>query len=241
MIRKETYTIEQILPLIGTGGQVVLDGDKININSLRMLCFKVHGLSCKCGLIGSFFAKEKHTKKDKSYHLNLYAVRDDKEILMTKDHIIAKSNDGADHIDNLQTMCTICNLEKGNGRANFVYSQSPRKLRSKDKDLIRKINYLFEKSTDKEEFQNLIKLLNKTFCKSISTKTLNAITPNEDIKKSDTFHSNFIDIGTNVVATFNLEPNNKCKNMYLFNKCSGERLHIHFDTLQFSNRIRDQK
>ena len=30
---------------------------------------------------------------------------------MTKDHIVPKSKGGADHLDNLETMCDQCNLE----------------------------------------------------------------------------------------------------------------------------------
>lgn len=53
--------------------------------------------------------------KDKSFHLNLYAIDENgKEVLMTKDHIIPKSKGGADDISNYQTMCERCNEAKGN-------------------------------------------------------------------------------------------------------------------------------
>lgn len=33
---------------------------------------------------------------------------------MTKDHITPKSKGGLDKIENMQTMCIVCNQEKGN-------------------------------------------------------------------------------------------------------------------------------
>jgi 5-methylcytosine-specific restriction endonuclease McrA len=48
-----------------------------------------------------------------SAHFNLYAEEDGKFRLMTKDHIIPKSKGGANHLDNLQTMCDRCNHRKG--------------------------------------------------------------------------------------------------------------------------------
>lgn len=46
-------------------------------------------------------------------HLNLYAFRKGRKILMTQDHIFPKHAGGSDRIENLQTMCTQCNAYKG--------------------------------------------------------------------------------------------------------------------------------
>jgi 5-methylcytosine-specific restriction endonuclease McrA len=47
-------------------------------------------------------------------HLNLYhKARNGQLLLMTQDHIMPRSRGGADHIDNLQTMCSQCNCFKG--------------------------------------------------------------------------------------------------------------------------------
>jgi hypothetical protein len=106
MIRKSTHTIEEILPLIGSAEKVMVDGDLVGMRSLRLINFKVHGITCVtpgCGLVGKFFAKEKSHKRDGSYHLNLYAVREDgTEVLMTQDHILAKSMGGDNVLENLE-------------------------------------------------------------------------------------------------------------------------------------------
>lgn len=121
--RKSTYSIEQIRELTKEvlfeedkrNAKVELDGDIIKGNSQRYQTFFTKGIKCVCcGIEGKYFAKEK-VSRDKSYHLNLYAVDENgKEVLMTKDHILPKSKGGQDHIDNYQTMCVNCNVAKGN-------------------------------------------------------------------------------------------------------------------------------
>lgn len=55
-------------------------------------------------------------------HLNLYAFRRGRKILMTQDHIFPKHAGGSNGIENLQTMCTQCNSYKG-GLLPHEYSQ----------------------------------------------------------------------------------------------------------------------
>lgn len=119
MIRKKTYSIDETFKILGDSIynpkriKINFDGDMIKATSQRYIVFKKSCVCCKCGLKGSFFAKEK-TDKDDSYHLNLYGIKEGKEILFTKDHIVPKSLGGKDKIENYQTMCSICNFEKGN-------------------------------------------------------------------------------------------------------------------------------
>jgi len=95
--------------------RIDINDQSVNMSSLRLLCFKEKGIKCvTCGIEGKFLALEKGIK-DKTYHVNMYALdQEGDEVLMTKDHIHPKSKGGKDHISNMQTMCKVCNEEKGN-------------------------------------------------------------------------------------------------------------------------------
>ena len=89
----------------------LLDGDEIKISSDRLRLFKTKGIKCyKCGVEGRWFYKVRN-ENDLNFHLELY-TEDMKQ--MTKDHILPLSKGGADHLSNLQPMCSDCNGEKGN-------------------------------------------------------------------------------------------------------------------------------
>jgi hypothetical protein len=121
--RKEIYSIEEVEEKVKDVlfekkrnlSKVDFDGDMIKGNSQRYQTFFTKGCRCvKCGIEGKYFVKEKHLK-DISFHLNLYAIdENEKEILMTKDHIIPKSKGGTNDISNYQTMCKKCNEAKEN-------------------------------------------------------------------------------------------------------------------------------
>lgn len=119
-LRHSLWPLETILPLIYERGPGFATGHvRVNTSSNRLQVFKAN-LSCvKCGLTGLYFAIEasiNHGAKNghQGWHLNLYALRGGKEVLMTKDHIVPKSLGGGNGLDNLQTMCTDCNGAKGN-------------------------------------------------------------------------------------------------------------------------------
>jgi len=90
------------------------DGHMVKMTSQRYQLFASKGVTCvSCGLVGEFFGLEKicYQEGDR-YHFNLYGVRDGREILMTKDHIVPKSMGGKNTLDNYQVMCFECNAEK---------------------------------------------------------------------------------------------------------------------------------
>ena len=88
----------------------------VNVKSLRLQTFYLKGPVCvACGRRGTHFALERavHDKKDKPYHLNLWATdANGDEYLMTHDHILARSLGGRDVLENTQTMCSPCNAAK---------------------------------------------------------------------------------------------------------------------------------
>lgn len=121
--RTAKYSIQEVFQAIKDGhNQVYLTGtnQSIDLTSLRIKNFYQHGIACvSCGIIGQFFASEVTTSSDDyadmKHHLNLYALDENgKEVLMTKDHILAKSSGGKDSIDNMQPMCCLCNSAKSN-------------------------------------------------------------------------------------------------------------------------------
>ena len=89
--------------------------DKYNIKltSQRYKLFQKQNPICvNCGLGGTYFWLEQHT--DEPPHFNLYGIKDNKEIMLTKDHIIPKSEGGKNILSNYQILCVICNQIKGN-------------------------------------------------------------------------------------------------------------------------------
>ena len=93
------------------------NGHMVKMDSLRYQVFKIHGITCvTCGLVGTHFALEAHkpdaVKPNAPYHFNLYGMRNGKEVMLTKDHILPKSKGGMDRIDNMQPMCETCNWAK---------------------------------------------------------------------------------------------------------------------------------
>ena len=110
---------EFILSLIGSpyykGNRVFLGRDAVNTRTMSLYTFKRHGIICECcGLKGEYFVKEKQTmryKKDQ-IHLNLYGIKNGREVLFTSDHIVPKKKGGSNGINNRQTLCKTCNSIK---------------------------------------------------------------------------------------------------------------------------------
>ena len=119
------YTIQEVFNLIGEeyltrnsdsgrkyDNDVIVDGYSVRRTSLRYMTFYQKGVTCACcGRKGSYFKLEPGGSKDDTNrrHFNLYA---EDGVLMTKDHIIPKSKGGKNTVDNMQTMCAICNEKK---------------------------------------------------------------------------------------------------------------------------------
>lgn len=96
--------------------RVDVNGLSVGVKSLRLRTFLHKGTTCvSCGLRASFFALERDrasAARNEPFHLNLYGVRDESEVLFTHDHILARGLEGKNNLGNTQTMCFPCNQAK---------------------------------------------------------------------------------------------------------------------------------
>lgn len=123
-------------------------GELVNVYSVRLNTFKHKGIKCAgCDLEAKYFALEKHADQE-AYHLNLYAIKDDKEVLFTYDHIKARCLGGKDHLSNTQTMCGPCNWLKGQEEEKTIILK-----RIKEKEE----RALYKKKVHEENIKNRIR------------------------------------------------------------------------------------
>ena len=114
--RKSVHSLEEVFLQTQANPKVYqrFAGNRIILNSHRIKNFRYHGTHCVvCGLRALYFAKERHKGND-HYHINLYGVVGETEILFTQDHIKPKSKGGRNCVHNLQPMCELCNRRKNN-------------------------------------------------------------------------------------------------------------------------------
>jgi 5-methylcytosine-specific restriction endonuclease McrA len=109
-------SVDEVLPFTGPSASVKLyAGHMVKMTSLRYQTFSKSTRCVCCGIEGTVFLLELPDNDGNICrpHFNLYAEREGRLVQMTKDHIQPKSKDGRDHINNMQTMCHICNELKG--------------------------------------------------------------------------------------------------------------------------------
>ena len=94
--------------------KVKLCEHNVSTNSERYENFYYNGCKCaKCGAEAEFAALEKDVCSKDKYHINLYAIVNGQERLLTKDHIYPRSMGGYDALVNYQVLCEKCNSRKG--------------------------------------------------------------------------------------------------------------------------------
>lgn len=137
------FQIEDVIPYISKdnikreyecGGQIHI----VKMNSDRYFLFRECMACVSCGLEASKIFLECHPA-DRSPHFNFYGVEDDNLILMTKDHIHAKSCGGENRHSNYQTMCIVCNNLKGHFNLTLdgvrelrsIYNENKKKVTKK--------------------------------------------------------------------------------------------------------------
>jgi hypothetical protein len=146
----ESYPVAEVLPYIGSermpdpenpeGKHIkrthVFNFDEVKVGSVRLQCFKKSCTCVGCGVEGTVFLKQKNVEND-PWHFNLFAEVDGELVLMTKDHIRAKSRGGSNGVANMQTMCTTCNFEKGAMTTEGWQSMRTRKMLQQGLESIR--------------------------------------------------------------------------------------------------------
>ena len=80
----------------------------INSTSKQIVCWR-----CQCVADRWILTRGVNESELKRPVLNLYACRDGRLVMMTRDHIIPKSAGGIDSIENLRPGCEICNSTRG--------------------------------------------------------------------------------------------------------------------------------
>lgn len=141
--RAGILSLEEVLPIIkkymefNGKHKIQIKDYFVNVQSLRLRTFAKTGVQCPCcDNKASFFAVERNLGATGGYHLNLYGInKDDKEILFTHDHIIARSLGGEDNIENARTMCGPCNWEKGRIEQQIKLCQSKQEKEALEKIL----------------------------------------------------------------------------------------------------------
>jgi 5-methylcytosine-specific restriction endonuclease McrA len=117
------FTPEDVLPYIGNGTRDYVGTDDktyhVGMGSQRYMVFAKNRSCVCCGLTGTIMLLQMDKAQVQAIegskaHFNLYAKIEDKLILMTKDHIVAKSNGNNNSLKNHQTMCSHCNRVKAN-------------------------------------------------------------------------------------------------------------------------------
>jgi len=116
----------------------------VRMDSSRYFVFKDNLRCVACGIEGTKMILEKQSAST-APHFNLYAEENGDNILMTKDHIVAKANGGENDHSNYQTMCSICNNLKGSAHISLNSLRKLRKLYDDNK-----------KTTPKRKLSNLI-------------------------------------------------------------------------------------
>lgn len=128
-LRLAEYPLSELFPLIpfdspdyvsrrgySLHGQVY----SVKMNSLRYRVFdRDHHCCVVCGLRGDKLCLESYASSPRNAHFNLYGLEHGREILFTKDHIKPASKGGKEVLENLQTMCQVCNYLKGNQNVNM--------------------------------------------------------------------------------------------------------------------------
>jgi hypothetical protein len=166
LIHLGEFRLDEVLPYITeeetrreyrVGDQVF----NVRMNSDRYFVFNENPYCVACGLQGTRMMLDMNPR-DNSPHFNLYAEEDGRLVLMTKDHVLAKSKGGADKSHNFQTQCIICNnLKSDLPLTNQQVLQLRKLLANHDMLPKKELRDLINKTRQEMVIQNSAPSLNK--------------------------------------------------------------------------------
>ena len=141
----------------------------VKMNNQRFFLFRENNKCVCCGLEGNTIVCEKNLN-DVTPHLNLYAVKNDKYILLTKDHINPKCVGGKDKHSNYQTMCSLCNNLKGHSYLSIKNLKKIRNIYDRHKNgNKKKLHDLIDKAKAKLSHKpNITEYQSAEYIKSLS-------------------------------------------------------------------------
>ena len=121
---KSVHKVAEVFDAI-LKGETLFNG--ASVQNTRIRNFLINGVQCansECGRQGTQFRVERDLSSigkhwAGSWHLNLYAIKADGElVMMTRDHIIPRSKGGKTTLENSQTLCIKCNVLKSDKDIN---------------------------------------------------------------------------------------------------------------------------
>lgn len=139
LIHLGEFGLEDVLPYISEeeSKREYIVGEEtyvVRMNSDRYFVFQRNSECVACNLQGTKMILDINPG-DQSPHFNLYAEENGRLVLMTKDHVTAKSKGGIDQLDNYQTCCAICNNLKGAYDITYQQVSELRKLHNNEEKL----------------------------------------------------------------------------------------------------------
>jgi 5-methylcytosine-specific restriction endonuclease McrA len=143
LIHIAEFSLDEVFPFVteeDSKRDYLVDGKtyQIRMNSDRYHIFKANNKCVSCSLEGTKMILDMNPG-DNSPHFNLYAEEHGRLVLMTKDHVLAKSKGGTDALSNLTTTCSICNNLKGNYDLTYEQVFELRQLWNNNQKLPKKV------------------------------------------------------------------------------------------------------
>jgi len=154
LIHIKKYEPEEIFSLVTHEEEKIefIVGEKsyfVKMNSSRYHVFKSNQNCVSCGLQGKYMILDINPS-DMCPHFNFYAEENGRLVLMTKDHIVAKSKGGTNDLSNFQTCCAVCNNLKADYDLSYCNVKELREIYKNDNKLSKKeLRDLINKTREK--------------------------------------------------------------------------------------------